>query len=116
MLVNITKKVVIVFIIGVLIGAIIATTGFLIFAKTSRSTSNGMMPPSFSQSENSGLPGENGGNSQNNFGNNNQPPQMPGAGNSANGENSQAFQQPEMSNGNNQGSVPQLPGNSNSSN
>lgn len=95
MLINITKKLVIVFVIGVLIGAIIATAGFLIFSKSHRQCSDRPTPPSFSQSDNSGMPGMNGGNNQGNFsksdkssksqdgsgnqnGNQNQPPQMPG--------------------------------------
>ncbi len=94
MLINITKKLVIVFVIGVLIGAIIATAGFLIFSKSQKQCSDRPAPPSFSQSENSGMPGMNGGNNQGNFsksdkssksqdnsgnqnGNQNQPPQMP---------------------------------------
>ena len=90
MLVNITKKIVVVFVIGVLIGAIIATAGFLIFSKSHGQCSDRPTPPSFSQSKNSGMPGMNGSNSQGDFGksnkssklqdnngNQNQPPQMP---------------------------------------
>ena len=67
MLINITKKIVIVFITGVLIGAIIATAGFLIFAKFQNRCSDRPTPPSFSQSQNPGMPGANGSNGQNNF-------------------------------------------------
>lgn len=90
MLINITKKLVIVFIIGVLIGAIIATAGFLIFSKSHRQCSDRPTPPSFSQTDNSGMSGMNGGNNQGNFsksdkssksqgnsGNQNKPQQMP---------------------------------------
>ena len=91
MLINITKKLVIVFVIGVLIGAIIATAGFLIFSKSQKQYSDRPTPPSFSQTDNSEMPDMNGGNNQGNFGkddkfsksqnnngNQNQPPQMPG--------------------------------------
>ena len=89
MLINITKKLVIVFIIGVLIGAIIATAGFLIFSKSQKQCSDRPTPPSFSQSDSSGMPDMHGGNNQGNFSksdrssksqnnNDNQTPQMPG--------------------------------------
>lgn len=104
MLINITKKIVIVFIIGVLVGAIVATAGFLIFSKTSKLDRNCPAPPSFSQSENSGMPGMNREDKQaesqksdktsksqkDNVGKtqgenqNEQPPEMPGSDNSAN--------------------------------
>ena len=91
MLINITAKLVIVLIAGVLIGAIIATAGFLIFSKSCSRHSDRFAPQKFSQPENSGMPG---GDSQSDFGksdkssksqndsgnqnrNQNQPPQKP---------------------------------------
>lgn len=65
MLINITKKLVLVFVIGVLVGAIIATAGFLIFTKTQGQSGDRPTPPAFGQSENSGMPGGPGMNGEN---------------------------------------------------
>ena len=115
MLVNITKKTVIVFIIGVLTGAIIATAGFLIFSKC-KSAGGNMSPPSFSQTDGNVLPGVTDGNGQNGFNNGGQPPQMPGGSNSGSSDNSQNGQPPQMPNGNFGDGAPQLPGGNSSSN
>ena len=106
MLINITKKLVIVFIIGILVGAIITTAGFLIFSKTCGAKNNNMTPPGFSQSDNSNnsaLPGFSDGNSGN-FNGKGQPPQMP----NENG-NSRNSQLPEAPGENNSNSSTQLP-------
>lgn len=117
MLVNITKKIVIVFIIGVLVGAIIATAGFLIFSKTCGSRDIKAAPPAFSQNDNGGMPGRNDNNAKGNFGNNGRQndklPQMPGGNNGSNAQN----QQPPQASGNNSdNNVLPLPGESESSN
>ena len=112
MLVNITKKLVIVFIIGILIGAIITTAGFLIFSKVCKTGDAKMTPPSFSQSDNSNLPEINGRSNNGNFNNNGQPPQMPngnGNGNSDSQGNNQ-LQLPEAPDGNNSNNQSQVPG------
>lgn len=93
MLINITTKLLIVFIAGVLIGAIIATAGFLIFAKSCKSHSDRFAPPSFNQAESSEMPG------------NNQFRQMPGKDNQSGKQN----QPPQKPDSNSQEDLPQVP-------
>ena len=109
MLVNITKKLVIVFIIGLLIGAIITTAGFLIFSKSRGQSSDLPTPPSFSQSENSGMPG---GDNQSDFGNGNFQ-QMPG---NNGGQNGNQNQPPQMPNGQGGNGMPQVQGSDSTTN
>ena len=103
MLINITKKFVMVFTIGVLIGAMIVTAGFLVFAKSQKQSSHRSTPPSFSQSENSGMPGMNDGNRQGNFGQSDQSSKSQG------NNGNQGELPPQKPDGDNQGNIPQAP-------
>ena len=114
MLINITKKLIIVFIIGILVGAIITTAGFLIFAKVSGHNNAGMTPPSFSQSNNSKLPGISDGNNDGKFNDNGQPPQMPNGNNSGSQDSNNQIQLPEAPGGGNQAQSPEAPSSNNS--
>lgn len=113
MLINITKKLVIVFIIGVLIGAIIATAGFLIFSKSHRQCSDRPTPPSFSQTDNSGMPGMNGGNNQGNFSKSDKSSKSQGNSGNQNGNQNKPQQMPNGEGGN---GMPQVPGSNSTTN
>lgn len=110
MLINITKKIVIVFIIGVLVGAIIATAGFLIFSKSHRQCFDRPAPPSFSQSENSGMPG---GNNQSDFGKSDKASKSQ---NDNGNQNRDQNQPPQMPSGESGNSMPQAPGSDSTTN
>ena len=107
MVVNITKKIVLTFVIGLLVGAIITTACFLIFSKCAHKDGNMPNQPSFSQQGNLGMPGKD---SRSNSDSNQNQQQLPG-------QNGQTGDQNANQNGNQNGSQmqpPELPGNSNS--
>ena len=103
MVVNITKKIVLTFVIGLLVGAIITTACFLIFTKCSNHKGNMPNQPSFSQQGNLSMPGQD---SRSNSDSNQNQQQLPA-------QNGQTGDQNANQNGN-QMQPPELPGNSNS--
>ena len=89
----------------------------MIFSKTCGSRDIKAAPPSFSQSDNGGMPERNNNNANGNFADNGRQngklPQMPGGNNGSNAQN----QQPPQASGNNSdNNVLPLPGESESSN
>lgn len=111
MTVNITKKTVTVFIIGLLIGAIITAAGFLIFAKNSNHRFEQGMPQSISQQGNFDLPGQNGQQESDQNGN---LKEIPGNNNNQNGtmqgnQNGNQQQPPQLPSNNGSGNTNQAP-------